>query len=677
MNDLEKHIQNLFDSLSNSNVDAAKSIVLDIVYLCGENLNPQTITFCLSLFFKREKNLLTFLRKTITRDEFRGCKVDLLQFLEKFITSAEKKILPYSPDIKDTCILLFSSDKYSDVRCATFSIISKILELTKGEYEITAKMNIPKLADDYFLSLANQSKLSSSIKANILSILGRICWYHPEVISSKSNKCLELFLTTLKNEINAKFRKSDLSLIAGALDGLNSYLNNFSVSETSDHLRAVFNFIKLSLLSSSEDLSRYAVPKSALNILIKHCRQFDELIYSDYKEIFDRISQWSEHKNYDMKKLAYLALDSYYKSLAEMIRVKSNTETDKCRLIFKYFIQKFYKNLTDGNKDLKEMVISIKGYGAFAGPCRELMDTKDMKLMLNIIIDICDRNFLSADSAQHNEIYDEKIFQLSSFIESLSCVCSQIDSFSEGSLNTMEKLVILAIDCYPKLVKRYNNQISLAIAALFLAIQRTNFSDEFISRIIYHSLIRIFSYKTLYSVNQEDTSDETNEPMSSIIVTTSLDYVMLWSNFLGLQEFSDLKSDNLDDKKKIVEIIFNEYIESIIKIMNKLDLAAVKNDGSEVNGGEQENVDKNQSDLGVSSDPIIGLKPQKPRDFEIFINLVDFTRELLMNKNFDLFEKWLFKLSKEIILLSTSHCLISGFYKLATLIMKMAPIFRV
>lgn len=43
-----------------------------------------------------------------------------------------------------------------------------------------------------------------------------------------------------------------------------------------------------------------------------------------------------------------------------------------------------------------------------------------------------------------------------------------------------------------------------------------------------------------------------------------------------------------------------------------------------------------------------------------------------MNKNLDLFEKWLFKLSKEIILLSTRHCLISGFYKLATLVMKMA-----
>lgn len=251
------------------------------------------------------------------------------------------------------------------------------------------------------------------------------------------------------------------------------------------------------------------------------------------------------------------------------------------------------------------------------------MESKDIKVMLNIIVDICDRNFLSANLAQDSEIYDEKIFQLSSFIESLSCVCSQIDSCTEESLNTMEKLVILAIDCYPKLVKRYNNQISLAIGSLFLAIQQTSFSYEFISRIIYHSLIRIFSYKTLYSIQEESDVNENTESSNSVLITTSLDYVKLWSNLLSLGELSVSKIENLDSKKKIIEIIYNEYVESIIKIMNKLDLAASK---KEANEGEEEAMDKTLDDIAVSSDPVIGLKAQKPKDFEIFINLVDFTK---------------------------------------------------
>ena len=49
-----------------------------------------------------------------------------------------------------------------------------------------------------------------------------------------------------------------------------------------------------------------------------------------------------------------------------MLRKKAKDESDKCKRIFKYFIAKFYQTLTSG-KDLKETMIAIKGYGAFAG----------------------------------------------------------------------------------------------------------------------------------------------------------------------------------------------------------------------------------------------------------------------------------------------------------------------
>jgi hypothetical protein len=49
-----------------------------------------------------------------------------------------------------------------------------------------------------------------------------------------------------------------------------------------------------------------------------------------------------------------------------MLKKKSKTEEKKCRLIFAFFIKKFFQNLTE-DKDLKETVIAIKGFGAFAG----------------------------------------------------------------------------------------------------------------------------------------------------------------------------------------------------------------------------------------------------------------------------------------------------------------------
>lgn len=55
---------------------------------------------------------------------------------------------------------------------------------------------------------------------------------------------------------------------------------------------------------------------AALDLLSKHAEQFDTFIYEDYKDLFERISQWAEHKNYEMKKLGYIALDSYYKQVS-------------------------------------------------------------------------------------------------------------------------------------------------------------------------------------------------------------------------------------------------------------------------------------------------------------------------------------------------------------------------
>jgi len=312
--------------------------------------------------------LLTFLRRAISRDELRACKLETLQFLHRFISASGKQILPYACDIKDTCLAVFNSDKYSDVRCSTFQVMAKVLELTSGNTEVAGFMNLSKLTEEYFVSMANASKLSSSLKANILVTLGLICRHHPLEISTYSKKCLSLFISTLKSEMNNKFRKPDYNLIAGALEGINNFLSSFNQfgEYGNQDAFAIFDYTKQALLTNTDDLTRYAMPKAALTLLAKYASQFDEYIYDDYKDLFERIVQWAEHKNYELKKLAYLTLDAFYKTMADMLRKKAATEEEKCKKIFKFFIQKFYQNLMEDN-DLKETVIAIKGYGAFAG----------------------------------------------------------------------------------------------------------------------------------------------------------------------------------------------------------------------------------------------------------------------------------------------------------------------
>ena len=64
-----------------------------------------------------------------------------------------------------------------------------------------------------------------------------------------------------------KEQKHDFNVIAGALEGINSYLYNFthSVQEDRENSLVIFEFTKQALLTNVDDITRFAMPKGLLN----------------------------------------------------------------------------------------------------------------------------------------------------------------------------------------------------------------------------------------------------------------------------------------------------------------------------------------------------------------------------------------------------------------------------
>lgn len=64
---LETLVLRLHECLSDSQSSEAESsaTIGNIISSCSDNMSPQKIANCLSIFFNREKNLLSFLRKAI------------------------------------------------------------------------------------------------------------------------------------------------------------------------------------------------------------------------------------------------------------------------------------------------------------------------------------------------------------------------------------------------------------------------------------------------------------------------------------------------------------------------------------------------------------------------------------------------------------------------------------
>jgi DNA-dependent protein kinase catalytic subunit len=70
-------------------------------------------------------------------------------------------------------------------------------------------------------------------------------------------------------------------------------------------------------------------------------------------------------------------------------------------------------------------------------------------------------------------------------------------------------------------------------------------------------------------------------------------------------------------------------------------------------------------------DPESGLKANNSRDFQVFINLVDFMRDLLISADCMQFEKWVQIFCYEVISESSHKPLVSGFYKLLTVALQL------
>lgn len=59
------------------------------------------------------------------------------------------------------------------------------------------------------------------------------------------------------------------------------------------------------------NLNRYALVKAGLELFAQHSTLFTEYLYDDYPDILRCLRAWNAHDNYDVKKIAQRAYDTF------------------------------------------------------------------------------------------------------------------------------------------------------------------------------------------------------------------------------------------------------------------------------------------------------------------------------------------------------------------------------
>ncbi|XP_074649158.1 DNA-dependent protein kinase catalytic subunit-like [Tubulanus polymorphus] len=647
---LQNQIQQLHSAVTSgslgNNADVIHSIIGDLGHTCLQDINHKEIDFACSLLFAKDNGLLSSIRKVALLDQFLDAKHLTLEILHSFINKVEKKILPYAVDIKDACLSLFR-DRASKVKNAVFPVLIRLLELTAGS-NIGKELDIAKLVEKFFMELSGKTKHTSTVKMGIFALLGMFAQVFPEDMINYHEKLLEIYMRALKTEMTSS-KKPDMPIITGCFRGLTSLLVNFtqSVDEGSKYSYDIFNYTRKAI-NPQIQITKYDVIRAGLTLFSMHGAQFNTYMIDSYEGLYEQLTFWATHNNRDVAHVGMNALDSFLRQISDML-VSQAEEGKKDGATFQFFIQQFCDIMKNKDSSSKKVSLAIRGYGYFAAPCKLFLTNDDVKFMFTEMIQRSEQLFFSQP-----ENLDDKIINLPSFVEALACIVRQLDQMTETFLASLEKLVVMLIEYYPKFGQKLGFICVKAILQVLLSLFPKGAAfRNLLSRVIYQGLIRICSHPVVANTDNQQTEDDEREKKISY-----KDYVNLWLSLLDVQKLKDSGHGhgmNATYKKQLEQAIYDETISSVSRILDKLDLNSKKSDRTATDA---------ESDSPATSDPIKDLQASKPKDFQIFINLVDFCRDVLPVRHYYHFSVWVYKFGHQLIVHSTKYPLVSGFYKL-------------
>ncbi|XP_061073095.1 DNA-dependent protein kinase catalytic subunit [Conger conger] len=650
-------------------------IIGDLGQECMITRTENEMVLQISLLFSKEDGLLGFLRKSLNNKELIDARVEILSLLEKVLQKLSSSVKGweknYAVDIKDTCLVVYTKDKAAKCRVPALELLIKVLYITKDSV-IVQDFKVGEIFNKFYGELCQKHKLPDTVLGNIYEVLGVLGEVQPSDMVNHSDKLYKAYLGELKSQMMSHTKEPKLPLVAGCLKGITALMVNFtkSMEEDPGTSKEIFNYA-LKAISPQEELKRYAATFAGLRLFAKHAAQFSSCLMDHYRTVFDVMSKLCGHRNGEMKKASYYALESFLKQVA--VLVAEDVELHKSKL--KFFMQKFCDIIRTMESTHKELSIAVRGYGLFAAPCK-VVCPQDVDLMFTELIQRCKQMYLTESDTENDNLY-----QLPSFLDSIASILFHLDRIPEVYRPVLEHLLVVQIDCFPQYSPRMQPICCSSVVKVLLAIANKGpVLWNFIATVVHQGMVRVCSKPALppeassqahiRSVEEEDWSQFQSGKRK---VPSYRDYLDL---FGGLLDCDHLKHSGILDGafetqvaalKSLNHLLYDEMIKSVLKIIEKLDLSVHK-----LTPEEEEKGDDAKAIQMTSTDPMVDILPNKPKDFTAFINLVELSSELLLRKRVEYFEQWVYPLSHTLILQSTRFPLVSGFYKMLSVTMKIA-----
>ncbi|KAH9256771.1 hypothetical protein BASA81_005065 [Batrachochytrium salamandrivorans] len=651
----------------------SKSLASNIQAVVTTDLEPTHYALASSLIFDTKMGVIWILRAARNQRQHDDAKTILLNTLASFIPLLGESVMQcYASQTISICISMFISHEIARVKLATFGPISQILEL--GFDESTVGLAAKKIFDSYYMEYIQQySKLSPSVRGAILRVLGFISRKYPGCISVQHR---EQLLRHLLKSISTLFAmdKNAMSIqhVGGAMNGLNQFMLQTPLSREEDIL-LVYKCIVF-VIQPIDDLARYDLPRAGLQILIDNSYVFVPHLLKDWETLYSHLEHMSSHKNRQMSRLALTAFEQFLKHVSEMLLL--NVDGSEERSCFSFIIAKLNYKLTTPDLPISDVSLAIRGFGIFASACKAFWGLCDLIDLTQAVIRRGSQFYNNA-----NVVSEDHLLHIPSFFVSLSHICKGLENITPNLVHVIGMIADVMLLYFPNIGLFVQNACCDAFIQLLWSLHSTHHSFLNIWRQTASKALLLTSAVTIPM-----SGDSLLNATGRIAEQAHKEYLHFWTGIFDLRCISSIDASRNAAIEVFRNLLFDEFMRAVITFPQSLNLSttnpsiqSISTVSSGKNHLQQDTFDPNASFGGLSRkcDPAASvynaeLAAVNPKDHQSLVCFVEFCEIFMLGEHKTRLSRWILMLSEAWARMSNRYVLVSGFYRLFALNLKLS-----
>lgn len=336
-------------------------------------------------------------------------------------------------------------------------------------------------------------------------------------------------------------------------------------------------------------------------------------------------------------------MQAFHREVSIQIEQRSNPAEDT--IILKTFINYFKRTMQSATAQSFEIRIAIQGFGLMAGPCKALLPPEYLNDLLTLVMQRTEYTALEQTTTG-----SEMLEHYPDFVQALSQIMQHVAELTGIQIASLQNIIIALIKDFYYLSTAHHSLAVNSLLRTFANLSRLGGSvlESVLERVVMQGVIWTCSHKLVYdSQNDWETIADWKEQI------TYKSFLALWIGLIGQETKGE------EHKSQICALVYEHLMQSLFSILERLDLRTNKRTFKDDYGNDNEL---------YFCDPNYDLVPQRPKDFHIFFNIVQFYRDLLHSQNDDShrvrFDKYVQSYCELLIKKSLEYPLISGFVRL-------------